>query len=418
VANIVKLPQYSWYDSREVEFSLPDSWQVTVYNIAGYDRPAMKVDEIRAAVRTPIGMRPLRELAKDRKEVVIIFDDLTRSTRVYEIVPFVLEELAEAGIPDDRIRFIAGVANHQALDRISLAKKLGDDIVARFSVYNHCPFMNCTDIGTSSYGTKAYINSEVMHCDLKISIGQIVPHPLYGFGGGGKLIIPGVASYETVVAHHGHTHTAWAAERRKLGLPMTGFVDDSPVNADAQEIARMAGLDMSINCIVNLWGETVAIFAGALDATYKAAVKEARSHYRVTGPGDNNIVIANAFNKAAEFNMAMSNAIPALSRQGGDLVLIANSPSGQDVHYLFDSFGKTIGGSLGRPMMLPPHISHFIFYTEYPEAKLLDRFADRDKVLLTSKWEQVVETLEKSHGAGTKVAVYPSADIQYFDIVQ
>jgi len=374
----------------------------------------MKADEIRAAVTSPIGMPPLRELAKDKKEVVIIFDDLTRSTRAYEIVPFILEELTEAGIADDRIRFIAAVANHQALDRFSMAKKLGEDIVSRFSVYNHCPFLNCMDIGTSSYGTKAYINSEVMHCDLKIGIGQIVPHPLYGLGGGGKIIIPGVASYETVVAHHGETHRAWMAERRKLGLPTMGVVDDSQVNADAQEIARMAGLDMLINCIVNLWGETVAIFAGALEPTYKAAVKEARSHYAATNTRDNDIVIANAYNKAAEFNMAMANALPAVNRQGGDIVLIANSPSGQDVHYLFDSFGKTISGRLGRPMMVAPHINKLIFYTEYPEAKLLDRFSDRDKVLLISEWKNVIQTLEKSHGAGTKVAVFPGADIQYF----
>lgn len=414
MANVVKLPQYSWYDPREVEFPLPDSWQVTVHNIAGYNRPAMKAGEIRAAITSPIGMPPLKELARGKKEVVILFDDLTRGTRVYEIVPFILEELAEAGITDDRIRFIAAVANHQAMDRVSLAKKLGEDIVARFPVYNHCPFLNCTYIGTSSFGTKAYINSEVMHCDLKIGIGQIVPHPLYGLGGGGKIVVPGVASYDTVVAHHGQTHTAWMAERRKLGLPSMGVINDSPINADALEITRMVGLDMLINCLVNLWGETVAIFAGALEPTYQAAVEEAKSHYIATNTRDNDIVIANAYNKAAEFNMAMSNAVPAVNPEGGDIVLIANTPSGQDIHYLFDSFGKTISGSLGRPMMLPPHINKFIFYTEYPEAKLLERFANRDKVLLLSDWKQVIKTLEKSHDAGTKVAVYPSADIQYF----
>jgi nickel-dependent lactate racemase len=373
----------------------------------------MKAGEIRAAIASPIGMPPLREFAKSKKEVVILFDDLTRSTRVYEIVPFILKELAQAGITEDRIRFIAAVANHQAMDRVSLAKKLGEDIVAMFPVYNHCPFLNCTYIGTTSFGTKAYINSEVMHCDLKIGIGQIVPHPLYGLGGGGKIVIPGVASYDTVVAHHGQTHTTWMAERRKLGLPVTGVID-SPINADAQEIARMVGLDMLINCIVNLWGETAAIFAGALEPTYQAAVEEAKSHYITINTRDNDIVIANAYNKAAEFNMAMSNAVPAVNPRGGDIVLIANSPSGQDVHYLFDSFGKTISGSLGRPMMLAPHINRLIFYTEYPEAKLRDRFADRDKVLLMSDWKQVVKTLEKSYGVGTKVAVYPSADIQYF----
>jgi nickel-dependent lactate racemase len=143
LAKIVRLPQYIWYEPREVEFPLPDGWQVKVHNMAGHNKPVIKAGEIRTAIVSPIGMPPLREMAKGKKEVVILFDDLTRSTSVSEIVPFVLEELAEAGITDDRIRFIAAVANQQALDRISMAKKLGDNTVARFPVYNHCPFMNC-----------------------------------------------------------------------------------------------------------------------------------------------------------------------------------------------------------------------------------------------------------------------------------
>lgn len=414
MANSVKLPQYSWYDPREVEYPLPENWQVTVHNIAGYNRPALKADEIRKAVTSPIGMPPLRELAKGRQEVAILFDDLTRCTRVYEIVPFVLEELAEAGITDDRIRFIAAVANHQALDRSNLVKKLGEDVLRRFPVYNHCPFMNCTDIGTTSYGTRVFINAEVLHCDLKISIGQIVPHPQYGFSGGAKIIIPGVASYETVVSHHGVIHEPWKAERRKQGLPSGGYIEDSPVTGDAREVAKTVGLDMIVNCLVNLMGETAAVYAGALEPAYAEALQEAKSHYLSVNTRDSDIVIANAFDKAAEYSMAMSSAIQALKPDGGDVVIITNSPSGQDVHYLFDSFGKTISGSLGRSMTVPPHINNLIIYTEFPELRILDRYSNRDKVRLMSDWTQVIETLVKNHGAGTKVAVYPSADIQYF----
>lgn len=414
MANSIKLPEYSWYEPREVEYFLPDDWQVNVYNIAGYDKPALSADEIRKAVISPIGMPPLREYARGRKEVAILFDDLTRSTKVSEIVPYILEELAAAGIADGNIRFIAAVANHQALDRLSMVKKLGEDVLRRFPVYNHCPFLNCTDLGTTSYGTRALINSEVVYCDLKIGIGQIVPHPQYGFSGGAKIIMPGVAAYETVVAHHGGTHEAWKEERRKQGLPSGGYVEGSPVTGDAVEMVKMAGLDMTVDCLVNLWGETAAIYAGALEPAYEKALEAAKSHYLSVNTGDNDIVIANAFDKAAEYSMAMSTAIPALKREGGDVVIITNSPSGQDIHYLFDSFGKTINGNLGRSMGVPPHVNNLIIYTEFPEMRILDRYIDRKKVHLMSDWDEVIRMLEKSHGAGTKAAVYPSADIQYF----
>ncbi|MFC1950032.1 hypothetical protein ACFLW0_07685, partial [Chloroflexota bacterium] len=220
--------------------------------------------------------------------------------------------------------------------------------------------------------------------------------------------------YETVVSHHGETHEAWKHEQSKLGLSLTRVVEDSPINTDAQEIAKLAGLDMIINCIANRWGETVSIFAGAFEPTYKAAAKEAESHYIATNTRDNDIVIANACYKAAEFSIGLTNALPAVNSQGGDVVMIINSPSGQVVHYLFDSFGKTISGSIPRSVTVPPHIKNVIIYTEYPEAKLLDRFTNLDKVLLTSDWKQVIQTLEKSHGNGAKVAVYPNADIVYF----
>ena len=409
----VKLPQYIWHNQKDVEYPLPDSWKTTVHNIAGHNNPALKLAGIKKAIASPIGMPPLRELAKGKKQVVIIFDDMTRGTRVYEIVPAVLEELHAAGITDNQIRFIAAVANHQALDRSAMAKKLGEDIVARFPVFNHTSFIHCSYIGTSSYGTKVSINDEVMRCDLKIAIGSVVPHPQYGFGGGAKIILPGVAAYETVKQHHQVTHAAWAAEQRKKGLQLRGTIQNSPINADAREVARMSGLDMVIDCILNSQGETTAVYAGALEPTYQAAVKEALSHYLAPNTKDNDIVIANAFIKASESSMA-SAAMPAINPKGGSFVLLSNSPTGQVVHYLFDSFGKPVDEGGGHGPRIAPHIKNYIIYSEFPEARAMERFTGQERALMTSDWSAVIKRLKKTHGAGSKVAVYPNADTMYF----
>ena len=39
-----------------------------------------------------------------------------------------------------------------------------------------------------------------MQYDLKIGIGGMVPHPMAGFGGGSKIILPGLAGIDTVTA--------------------------------------------------------------------------------------------------------------------------------------------------------------------------------------------------------------------------
>ena len=412
MSNNIKLPQYIWYNPREVEFPVPDTWQVTVNNITGYDSPALNPDKIRDAVVLPIGMPPLREYAKGKNAVAILFDDLTRSTRVSDIVPYVLEELSEAGIKDGQIRFIAAVANHQALDRISMVKKLGEDVVARFHVYNHCPFVNCTYAGTTSYGTKASINSEVMNCDLKIGIGQVVPHPQFGFSGGAKIVMPGVASYETVLDHHARIHQEWKQKQARLNPSLMGIIDDNPVNFDAREIARLAGLDMVIDCIVNMWGETVSLYAGALEPTYASSINKAKSHYVAANTRDNDIVIANAFIKASEYHVPLSTAQPAVASGGGDIVIIASSPAGDAVHYL-SKFGTIMPGLVHHHKILS-NVNRVIIYSEYPEVRILDHFVEREKVILTSDWDRVIGLLEKSHKPDAKVAVYPSADIQYF----
>jgi len=182
----IKLPTLAWYKMKELELTVPDDWQVETFNMAGYDQPALTPEQVKMAIGNAIGTPPLKELARGKKEVVIIFDDMTRGTRTYDMVPPVLAELAAAGIPDSGIRFICALGCHGAYTREHFAKKLGEEVMARFPVYNHNTFGNCTYAGkTGTYGTEVYVNEEVMKCDLKIAIGSVVPHPMNGFGGGG-----------------------------------------------------------------------------------------------------------------------------------------------------------------------------------------------------------------------------------------
>ncbi len=416
--NIIRVPQLAWYETKELELPLPDNWQVEVYNMAGYNRPAMKPDEIKASISNPIGTPPIRELAKGKKEVVIIFDDTTRVTRPAKIVPSVLEELAEAGIPDNRIRFVVALGCHGALDRLDFVKKLGEEVVARFPVYNHFQFYGCTYVGTTAtYKTKVYVNEEVMKCDLKIAISSVVPHGGAGFSGGGKIILPGVASFETVDYNHQMREKSRQEQHRDNPIIGKGLFDNNPFSADVREAANLAGLDVSINCIVNTWGETVSVYAGAMEPAHDAAVKEAKTHYLTPKVEGKDIVIANIFAKFKQPTTGVGIAYPAVNIEGGDIVLIANSPEGPVTQYLGGRVGKTTWGpiywgKLQQQSKIPKHINHLITYTEYPDAKW-NRPEEPDRTLVLNRWDDVLKLLQKSHVADTKVAVYPNASIQY-----
>ncbi|OGO38343.1 MAG: hypothetical protein A2147_10635, partial [Chloroflexi bacterium RBG_16_57_8] len=335
----VRLMQYEWCDTcGEIDYYLPDSWDVKVHDIAGCSRPILTPEQIEAAIASPIASQPIRELAKGKKKVCILFDDMSRGTPTSKIARVVLKELHEAGIPDNAIEFICATGAHQAWDRASLVKKVGEDIMANYPVYNHVAFFNCTPLGKTSFGTRVEINSEVVSCDLKIAIGDIAPHPSYGFSGGGKMVMPGVASYDSISEHHGVVH-------RRHGLP--GQVDPKFRSAeneslrDAIEFARMAKLDFSIMCMMNHKTEVVAVFAGDVEAAQKVAIEEAKKHFFVPDTSDNDIAIVNSFCKGNEANIAVPVGFRAVKDHGGTAVIIANSHLGQIGHYLFGSWGKS-----------------------------------------------------------------------------
>ena len=411
MSNILRLPQLTCDGTKELELPLPDDWQTETVHMAGYNRPALKREEMRTALCRPTGAPRLRELARGKKEAVIIFDDQTRATRISEIAPLVLEKLAAAGIPDDRIRFVCALGLHGPMYRRHFIQKLGEDIVSRFPVYNHNAFGNCTCAGTTkTFETKVYINEEVMKCDLKIAIGLVVPHHIAGFSGGGKIILPGIASSETIQHNHmmGHKSREKQKEKPEIGM---GLYDNNPLRRDIDEAARIVGVDFLINCLVNGQGETVALYTGDIIAAHSSAVQEARTHYLTPETSEKDIVIANVSSPNNVTSVGLIISFPALSR-GGDVVLIANYPEGRVPHYLGGRWGKDSWAVQHRRVMIPEKVNRLIVYNEYPHPGS-NWFDDDARIMYCTRWDEVLQLLREKQGSNARVAVFPNADIQY-----
>ncbi len=410
----VRVPQLAWYQDDELDLQFPAAWEVSVCRMAGHDRPPLSPDEIRQAVANPIGTRPIRELARGKREIAIIFDDMTRPTRVADILPYVLEELEAAGVRDEGVRFIAAVGAHGALTRHDFVKKLGEAVLDRFPVYNHNPYENCTYLGETSLGTPVSINSEVMACDLKIGFGSILPHPLTGFGGGGKIILPGVASIDSMAAHHRDLVMRLLTEGRDPGIGLATF-ESNYMRRDIEEAARMAGLDFKVDTVVNGRGQTAALFAGAHEQAHAGGVRLAREVYATKAVEGSDIVILNAYSKASEVVLAVPTLGPLLSKNGVDVVFIANAPEGQVTHYLVRSSGKGMGGRLWSPPSPPPSdINNFIVLTPHIDIAGADWLATPESIVWAKTWPEVLDRLTRRHGDRARVALVPDATMQYF----
>jgi nickel-dependent lactate racemase len=403
------LPQLLWYGNTTLDIELPDAWQVEYCPMRGADRVPLTLQQMEEAIRNPIGSPRLRELARGKKRAVIVFDDMTRPTRTFELAPILLSELTAAGIREEDITFVCALGTHGALTMNEFRKKLGRHIVERFRVFNHNIYENCVEVGTTRRGTRLMINREVAEADLKVAVGCVTAHAQVGFSGGGKIILPGVAHVDSIAHYH--------IDVEAMGKETTGLgnFDNNILRFEIEEAARMAGLDFLVNVTVNSRGATTAVFAGELLQVHEAAVRLAKIIYAsAPRPRDKELVIANAFVKANEMGIAVLLGVLALKDFTGTVVVIADSPEGQVVHYLLGRFGRSYGGRQYPVAAIPPSVKLIVM------APNLDRnsgdwFSNPEVITWTQDWQQTLALLKDSVRPGARVALVPNATMQYYD---
>ena len=268
----ISLPQGGIFDPKMIDIEFPSHWQVEICQCPADTMEPLKRDAIKTAFQNPIGTEKIGDLAAGKQEVCIVFDDITRGTKVGEFIPFILEELARAGIQDGQIRFLCAGGCHGAHTLTDYIRKLGENIVSRFPVYYHNPYENCRPVGKTSRGTQLLINEELMRCDLKISVGAITPHPLIEFGGGAKIITPGLSHIDTIRAFHELALKALKKSIKEKG-PHDAFREPRD---EMNEIARLVGLDLIVNVLVNSRCDSVDLVVGDPVEAYAAGLEKAR----------------------------------------------------------------------------------------------------------------------------------------------
>ena len=272
--------------------------------------------KVREALERPIGTDRLRDILEPGDRVVLLTDDWTRTTPVHKVIPLVLQEFFEAGVREKDVTIIVATGTHEPLTETQLRRKLGSKIVEKFKVENHDPDRNLVKVGTSSRGTPAFINRRVVEADKKVAIGGIVAHPLMGYGGGAKIIVPGVAGTRTVDVNHA------MGDHQKA---FVGIADGNPVREDAEEIARMVGLDFIVNVIMDPRSRIIGAVAGDMVKAHRAGVEEYNKIYGVkVGEEADIVVLGSSPRDATVFHgtFALPTATPFV-KEGGTVVWVA-----------------------------------------------------------------------------------------------
>ncbi|MBL7174912.1 MAG: DUF2088 domain-containing protein [Desulfobacteraceae bacterium] len=405
----ISIPSRIWYENEEWELTLPDRWQVDNLNSPGFEKPGLMPEEIKEKVDHPIEGPDLEEIAKGKNQAVIVFDDMTRPTPVKDVAPYVLETLHRAGMKKDQIRFIWALGSHGTYDMINARKKLGDEIVENYAIYNHDAFQNLVPVGRTPTGVELWFNREFMACDLKIGIGCITPHVHVGFGGGAKLFLPGVAGIETICQFHNQLHRA----RERTGL---GNFENNIMRAECDAAGDAVGVDFKVDCLVNRRGQITNLYSGPFRATHTAGAEEGMEHYGFPHSTGYDLAICNAYGKANESAIALGVGLMLVEVGTGTAVLISDAPEGQVPHYVFRSWGTDYGGrhySARSKGFVPSFLKKLIVMAPQPDRTNLDMICHIDDAIFVKTWPEVLAIIEEDFPAEAKVAVVQDGTMQY-----
>lgn len=412
-AKSVVIPTHEFAGNLDERLDFPNDWEIHVQHMKGYGAPVLTSQEIAAAISKPIGTPPLREVAAGKNNAVITFDDLTRGTPTFLIVPHVLAELKAAGIKDENILFLGSFGTHRPMTVDEVQRKLGKEITTKYAWRNHSCFYGCKEIGTTSFKTVVQVNQDFLGAELKITLSGVKVHASAGYGGGAKAILPGLSHIDTV----DHSHNVVLRQTKTAG-PLKVFKNE--MRLDMIEAARMAKVDFSVQTMYDQKLRPTHIFAGDIVDAHHAAVRVAAKIDCTPTFQNPDIVVSNAYPQ----NSQAANAqqwITLSVKQGGTGVLIVQHPRNIDpIHFLnnrsasrngiswFQSRNRMGAGELGQNTGL-------IVYSQYMDRNLMSNFPPSTH--FATKWEEVIKVLKERHkGTGVQVAVYPYGGMQHQEI--
>lgn len=338
------------YGSESVAFTLPEKNFIGMLD-PQYAPPLADLEAaICQAVDAPIGGKTLEQIVIPGKKIAIIIDDGSRPTPVHVILPILLKRLEAAGARKQDIRIVAALGSHRYMTGQELRERVGEAVYEAYPVYNS-EFRKpegLVYVGDTPEGVPIMASRVVMDTDIHIGVGCLVPHPVMGWGGGGKIIYPGVAGEQTVAYFH---LKASLYDENMFGQ------DTTPIREMMESWVDSVGLDFIINVVLNTKMQIADVVAGHYVSAHRAGVARGKQIAGCRIPEKADIMVAGSHPADQDFwqsPKAMYAAEAALKGdRGGVLVLVSPNYEGVGPHPEYPEFmGRDDGDEIVKKCIL------------------------------------------------------------------
>jgi len=323
------------YNGKKRFLNLPS--EINILTFADFKEGKKETDLkqlLKRAIENPIKSPKLQDMLSPSDKIAILVEDLTRPSPKRIILETLLEEIEEKiNPPKGNISIIIALGTHRKLRENEFKNVFGEKLLSQYSVKNH----NCFDadmvaVSKLNESRTVKINRQVAEADFKIGIGSILPHPMNGFGGGAKILFPGVADFDSIKEHHlqytFHKGTA------------LGRIDGNIFYERVTSIAKDAKLDFVINTIISQDDKVSDIVCGHPLYAHLAGIKMSKDIISQKFFKKSDLTVITSF-PYSEGPQIVKPIIPAsmITKEKGCIILVANCTSNLPDPFI-DAFSK------------------------------------------------------------------------------
>lgn len=315
----------------KLEFGLGTSTQVVEVpekNLIGVLRAkpapaiASEEDEVRRALREPVGAPPLRQVVRPGEKIAVITSDITRPMPTRKVMPALLDELYAAGVKPEDITLVFALGSHRSQTDEERRRLAGERAWNEIRCVD-CDPDDCVHLGVTSAGTPVDITRVVAEADRRICLGNVEYHYFAGYSGGAKAIMPGCSTRAAIQSNHSMMVRAEAA---------AGNLKTNPVRRDIEEAAALCGIDYILNVVLGEHKEILRAAAGDVTLAHRELCAFLDKIYLNELPQAADIVLVSQGGAPKDLNLyqtqkALDNARHAV-RQGGIIILIGSCREG------------------------------------------------------------------------------------------
>lgn len=311
---------------------------------------------VAAALDEPLTGPPVRERCSGACRVTLVVPDATRPAQLAEVLPTLLDRVRSSGVPASGVTVLLATGTHPPAGRSELDALLGP-LPPEVHIAQHDARdpARLETVGVLPTGLTIRLDRLYLEADVTITVGAVRHHYFAGFGGGPKMVFPGVGGYQEIQRNHARVAEITGGELRRHPRCEPGVLGGNPV---AEEIAAAVELrppDLALCLVPGSDGRMAWAGAGDWRTAFAAAVARARDWFETRRVGPKRLLVVSGGGHPADATLIQAHkALDAGCRfleDGGEALFVAD-----------------LGQGLGSDDMLP-------FVQDPDPARILERLA-------------------------------------------